>query len=434
LLRAAEIQPHNEQAWFWLAYIADDPKDRLSYLRKILRINPEQKQAQSVLKKALLQAGISAARGGDKSQARLLFLEIVEIEPANEQAWLWLSSVSTTYKDVRHCLQRVLEINPSNQRAASWLSANRERQSTGAPAWTCPLCGFASAVKASRCSRCRSVLTLGDVNLILDNQDADRDLVSDAAERYRKVAETNSTFGLHYTLGLAYLNLKKPDNAMAYLRKALDLQPENRLLRSQIESLDRGLAVRLQAARETAARETAARETAAHEPEVSSLATTRPANGNSSSPGSSGSRSQGIDGEEIPISRIVLPYPVSTTADSRSGPQYVSDPAPARESAHPGIRPSAQNSDPPPRDRQPFSDAALLRGGSAAQDFAGERYSEREANPVSRASTAVQDPHPSSPLIQPDSRFETGSLQERHELLDSHEPALCETEAGNGLG
>src|SRR5262245_17126353 len=127
LLRAAEIQPQNEQAWIWLAYIAEDAEDRLSYLRKILNINPAQKQAQSVLKKALLQAGISAARAGDRVQARLSLLEIIDLDPTNEQAWLWLASVSTTYREVRHCLQKVLEINPSNQRAASWLSAHREQ-------------------------------------------------------------------------------------------------------------------------------------------------------------------------------------------------------------------------------------------------------------------------------------------------------------------
>ena len=396
LLRAAEIQPHNEQAWFWLAYIADNPKDRLSYLRRILRINPEQKQAQSVLKKALLQAGISAARSGDKSQARLLFLEIIELESANEQAWLWLASVSTTYKDVRHCLQRVLEINPSNQRAASWLSANRERPAASAPAWTCPLCGFASAVKASRCSRCKSVLTLGDVNLILENQDADRDLVSDAAEQYRKVAETNSTFGLHYTLGLAYLNLRKPDNALTHLRKALDLQPENRLLRSQIEALDRGISARLRESIENPIDPVAP----AQSPNGNNSASVHP--GSSVGPDSPAKDTRFEDIQESQVTRLperatsIADFPARIT-DSPARIQF-RPPVAADHSEDAAIRPSGYREYVPPEQRlerthdDTGSEAPLLRPASPIQDVFGETHSQLGRSFASQSSTALQDP------------------------------------------
>src|SRR5215475_8398969 len=56
LRQATVLYPEQEAAWFWLAYVADNPDDRLACLRQILHINPKQEQAHSVLKKALMQA------------------------------------------------------------------------------------------------------------------------------------------------------------------------------------------------------------------------------------------------------------------------------------------------------------------------------------------------------------------------------------------
>lgn len=66
---------------------------------------------------SLLQSGIGAAKGGNRSEAREIFLAIVEEDQDNEQAWLWLSSVVDSDEDRRISLENVLVINPENSAA-----------------------------------------------------------------------------------------------------------------------------------------------------------------------------------------------------------------------------------------------------------------------------------------------------------------------------
>ncbi len=64
-----------------------------------------------------LQQGIAAAKAGDRNTARRLLEEVVDSDPDNELAWIWLASAVTNLKERRACLQRVLQINPQNRRA-----------------------------------------------------------------------------------------------------------------------------------------------------------------------------------------------------------------------------------------------------------------------------------------------------------------------------
>lgn len=64
-----------------------------------------------------LNEGIAAARRGDKATARRLLDQVVQSDPRNELAWMWLASVSATVAERREALERVLRINPDNQRA-----------------------------------------------------------------------------------------------------------------------------------------------------------------------------------------------------------------------------------------------------------------------------------------------------------------------------
>ncbi len=71
----------------------------------------------------LLAQGIGAARRGDRNTGRQLLEQVLQQDPDNEKAWMWLASCMTTTDDRRKCLERVLEINPDNQRARDALVA-----------------------------------------------------------------------------------------------------------------------------------------------------------------------------------------------------------------------------------------------------------------------------------------------------------------------
>lgn len=69
-----------------------------------------------------LQDAILAARIGNRDQALVLLLQLVEREPRNAEAWLWLSRVVETDQQRIECLRRVIEISPTHQAAQADLA------------------------------------------------------------------------------------------------------------------------------------------------------------------------------------------------------------------------------------------------------------------------------------------------------------------------
>jgi len=65
---------------------------------------------------SLLNQGIAAAKEGREEEARDLLAQVLDLDPENERAWLWMSGVVSDAEKVV-CLQNVLEINPSNELA-----------------------------------------------------------------------------------------------------------------------------------------------------------------------------------------------------------------------------------------------------------------------------------------------------------------------------
>ncbi|RMF81100.1 MAG: hypothetical protein D6737_06010 [Chloroflexi bacterium] len=66
---------------------------------------------------AMVREGINAYRAGKKEEARTLLLKVVELDPRNEQGWLWLSGLLDSEEEQRICLENVLVINPNNEQA-----------------------------------------------------------------------------------------------------------------------------------------------------------------------------------------------------------------------------------------------------------------------------------------------------------------------------
>jgi tetratricopeptide (TPR) repeat protein len=73
--------------------------------------------------KQFLMQGIEAAKGGQKDQARQLFQNTLRLDPQNETAWLWMSSVARDNRERLFCLQNLLQINPQNEMALKAVQA-----------------------------------------------------------------------------------------------------------------------------------------------------------------------------------------------------------------------------------------------------------------------------------------------------------------------
>ncbi|GIK67103.1 MAG: hypothetical protein BroJett018_48970 [Chloroflexota bacterium] len=88
--------------------------------------------------KALLKAGIDAARGNNLIIARSIFQQVIDADPRNELAWMWLAQVSDNTEHRRQALEEVLSINPNNEKAR--LALDKLQTGTGSlrPASTPP--------------------------------------------------------------------------------------------------------------------------------------------------------------------------------------------------------------------------------------------------------------------------------------------------------
>ncbi|RKY24359.1 MAG: hypothetical protein DRP83_07820, partial [Planctomycetota bacterium] len=75
----------------------------------------------------LLQQATAAARAGRKAEARQLLDQILQANPYNEQAWLWMSGVVETDTERVGCLQQALTLNPDNAAARKALARLQSR-------------------------------------------------------------------------------------------------------------------------------------------------------------------------------------------------------------------------------------------------------------------------------------------------------------------
>lgn len=68
------------------------------------------------------------ARAGEKNAARDAFLRVVDEDPHNELAWMWLAGLVDSLEDKIIACENVLTINPSNEKARRYLESLNRRK------------------------------------------------------------------------------------------------------------------------------------------------------------------------------------------------------------------------------------------------------------------------------------------------------------------
>jgi CheY-like chemotaxis protein len=107
------------------------------------------------------------------------------------------------------------------------------------PAHTsCPFCDASNDVQAIVCNSCMAILTLSDLEMVLSNQNADKQLLRQAIERMENDRSSHEVGENELTmLGIAHLNLRNLQEGYAYLHEASQLNPNNVMLSSQANAL-----------------------------------------------------------------------------------------------------------------------------------------------------------------------------------------------------
>src|SRR6185436_14591046 len=76
----------------------------------------------------IVQRALQSARAGRRTEARDLLLQVVETDPRNETAWMWLSGLVDSLEDRIIACENVLTINPANEKTRSYLEKLERQQ------------------------------------------------------------------------------------------------------------------------------------------------------------------------------------------------------------------------------------------------------------------------------------------------------------------
>lgn len=134
-LQAAEYEPSNETAWLWLVSVASEPEDKLSYLNRILQLNPAHEKALALfhrtktqIARQLVKKGYQALDAGDTDGALEILRDVMDYNPNLEEAWLLKASLCESPQEKIGCFSKVLELNPDSELAQQNLLALRIEQ------------------------------------------------------------------------------------------------------------------------------------------------------------------------------------------------------------------------------------------------------------------------------------------------------------------
>jgi twitching motility two-component system response regulator PilG len=129
-LQATEHEPTNETAWLWLVSVAAEPEDKLSYLNRVLNLNPAHEKALALFHKtktqiarSLVKKANAAALAGDKATAREILGDVMEYNPNLEEAWLLKAFLADAVAEKIQAFEQALDINPNSEQAQSGLAA-----------------------------------------------------------------------------------------------------------------------------------------------------------------------------------------------------------------------------------------------------------------------------------------------------------------------
>ena len=151
----------------------------------------------------LLRDGVRAAQEGRRGEARNLLLRVTETDADNENAWLWLASISEYPEELLVFLNNVLRINSENERALEWHKATN---------------------------------TLLAKTLVQRGMDAANDNRKDFARQCFEQALEHEAENEMAWLWMASV-ADSDDEKTAYFEKILSINPENESAKASLESI-----------------------------------------------------------------------------------------------------------------------------------------------------------------------------------------------------
>ena len=151
--QALENDQANADAWLWLAKLADSPEGKLTYLEKVVEIDPSNQEAkeeyaaaQNKINQSLLAEARAAAVAGRNGDANDLLDAFISVNPESEEGWILRAHLADGFEAKIKAFEQVIAINPQNSVAASGIESLRSIMALVAPKTEEPVAVTAPAV------------------------------------------------------------------------------------------------------------------------------------------------------------------------------------------------------------------------------------------------------------------------------------------------
>ncbi|MBN1483186.1 MAG: zinc ribbon domain-containing protein [Chloroflexia bacterium] len=135
-------------AWLWLSAVVESLEERELCLENVLTLDPQHqaarrglRQVRGRLQQQWIEAGLEAARAGQREEARTLLSRVVERDERNLEAWRALSVLVEGPQQRQVCLENLLALVPGDEavrEALADLRAQQERAAEPAPPEAAP--------------------------------------------------------------------------------------------------------------------------------------------------------------------------------------------------------------------------------------------------------------------------------------------------------
>ncbi len=147
--RAIELNPNDARGWAGLAATAPSLDETIISWAYALALKPDFFEARFELdaqidakleRSGIVDAAVLVALGrtlaevGQRAFAYRLLQRATELDPTNEESWIWRAGVTENNAETISCLRQVLSMNPSNAQARAGLQWAEERASGLPPA------------------------------------------------------------------------------------------------------------------------------------------------------------------------------------------------------------------------------------------------------------------------------------------------------------
>ena len=219
-----EQDPKHEQAFLWLAALAESPVVAISHLERVLELNPGNLQALNALAVHRHQADRRTSKEavrheeGSPRPSSLPGTRTATMSPGPPSAGVRTVSMTNSVS-VSHSLPTPIDYKPIDSNN----DPTRPRTTTKY-VWLCPLCDGGNFDRANKCRRCGALQGIDDIFALAENRGVDEVLVAKGAEKWLQRLIGGPNLEAHLNVARAYLNLNRSAEALLHIEKACELR------------------------------------------------------------------------------------------------------------------------------------------------------------------------------------------------------------------